>query len=66
MNVIFNGEKIQLIEHTLISFIESQGLTNKQGIAIAVNQEVVGRSNWTEFTLTENDEILVITAAAGG
>lgn len=42
-------------------------LPNKQnGIAVAVNQIVVSKSQWASYTLSPSDDILVITATQGG
>ena len=40
---------------------------NKQnGIALAVNNTVVPKTNWENTLLKETDEILIITATQGG
>ncbi len=42
-------------------------LPNTQtGIAVAINQTVIPKSNWNQFFVTENDEILIISATQGG
>ena len=38
----------------------------KAGIALAVNQKIIARSQWTHHTLTDGDEVTLITATAGG
>lgn len=66
MEVIFNGKKLSVKTSNLNDLLKSQQLIEKTGIALAINNSVVPKSNWTNFTLQENDEILIITAAAGG
>ncbi len=44
--------------------LETQGKT--RGVAVALNNRVVPRDRWTDTTLTENDQILIITASQGG
>ncbi len=39
---------------------------DKKGIAIAVNEEVIPKNQWDQFTIKENDRLLVIIAAQGG
>ncbi|HSD15157.1 MAG TPA: sulfur carrier protein ThiS [Flavobacterium sp.] len=40
---------------------------NKQnGIALAVNNTVIPRTNWSNTILNETDDILIITATQGG
>lgn len=38
----------------------------KDGIAIAINNEVVPRDRWPEVTITPNDNVIVVTATQGG
>lgn len=38
----------------------------KEGIAIAVNQQVVKRSEWADWVLENDDEVLIIKATQGG
>ena len=53
-------------EKKLDEFLSAQNLLEKKGIAIAINNEVVPRSEWEMTNFKENDQLLVITAAAGG
>jgi sulfur carrier protein len=42
-------------------------IPNKQnGIAVAINNTVVPKTNWNEHLLQETDEILIISATQGG
>ncbi len=66
MEVKFNGEKISIQIAFLRELLEEKGLKEKTGIAVAINSAVVSKSNWATTELQENDEILIITAAAGG
>ncbi len=50
----------------LVDLLERYELLGKKGIAVAVNAEVQNRSTWADRTLSENDQILVITATQGG
>ena len=36
------------------------------GIAVAVNNHMVPRSEWEHFVLHENDELIIIKAVCGG
>jgi sulfur carrier protein len=66
MNIKFNDTEIQLETDLLIDVLTMHGLAEKTGIAVAINQTVVSRSNWDVTKLNENDAVLVITATAGG
>ena len=46
--------------------LEEEGILEKKGIAVAVNNQVVSKSTWDTFELKENDKILVIQASQGG
>ncbi|MDN3666833.1 sulfur carrier protein ThiS [Algibacter miyuki] len=37
-----------------------------QGIALAVNQDIITKALWKTYTLTEGDSVLIITATQGG
>ena len=67
MHINFNSE-IQEIPDTsfLIQLLENKDLSDKKGIAVAVNGNVVPRTKWPETALSHNDTVLVIKAAQGG
>ncbi len=50
------------LEEVLINL----SLSNKKGMAVAVNTEVVSKNKWVEYYLKENDELIIIEAAQGG
>ncbi|MDB0062893.1 sulfur carrier protein ThiS [Crocinitomicaceae bacterium] len=66
MEVKFNGELMSIQSVYLSELLEERALNGKTGIAVAVNSTVVSKSKWSKTMLQENDEILIITAAAGG
>ncbi|MFT5581799.1 MAG: sulfur carrier protein [Psychromonas sp.] len=66
MKIKFNGESLDLSHSSLQELLTQQNLAQKLGIAVAINGSVVPKSLWTETEIKINDDILVITAAAGG
>lgn len=44
--------------------LELKGKTN--GVAIALNNQVIPRNSWSVTPLADNDSILIITATQGG
>ena len=42
------------------------GLTEKRGVAVAVNDAVVPRADWPARLLAQGDRVLVIQATQGG
>jgi len=66
MEVILNDKSYSVKENTSIAdFIEELGL-KPEGIAIAINYEVVPKEQWVKTILTDKMELMVIHAASGG
>ncbi len=42
------------------------GVKDFKGLAVAVNNTVIPRTNWSSFQLNENDTITIIHATQGG
>lgn len=67
MNIRCNGQDVVVDTNlTLQEFLSQQNLDNKKGVAVAVNDSIVTRSNWSTLHLSENDSILIISATKGG
>jgi sulfur carrier protein len=67
MNIYINNE-IQEIEEaiSLELVLEQHQLTEKNGIAVAVNEEIIPKNKWEQTRLFDGDKIIVIGAVAGG
>jgi len=65
---IFLNSKENVVENnsTLQMTLEKNNITDFRGIAIAVNDSVIPKSEWIEHQLQENDRILIIRATQGG
>lgn len=66
MQLQFNDQNIESSASFLQELLDEQGISSRNGIAVAVNDKVIQRANWSSLQLNENDVVLVITAAAGG
>ena len=67
MNLIVNGEPAVLQSSTLAELLEQQGIApTQQGIAIAINDNVIPRRAWPTHQLQEGDRVEGITAMQGG
>lgn len=66
MQLQFNDQHIETLASNLHELLEEKALLAKTGIAVAINDRVIQRSQWVDKQLNEHDVILVITAAAGG
>lgn len=51
---------------TLSGLLDLLGIAQRRGIALAVNEQVVPKSEWNTRILQENDRITLIRATQGG
>lgn len=66
MEIRLNGESHQLGEaRDLQSLVQSLEL-GQQAIAIAVNRQVITRSQWQQHVLQAGDQVDVVRAIGGG
>ena len=66
MKIFINKIPHQTQTQTLAELLAEVGKAQATGIAVAINQSVIPRSQWEIYTLSENDAITVITATQGG
>ncbi len=68
MQLKINGttQEPALESPTLSALLESMQLGAVRGIAVAVNDRVIPRSQWDDLILVENDRVEVIRATQGG
>lgn len=67
MQVTINKQNYQFNEHTsLETAIETLELKETNGIALALNEEIIPRSEWQKTILFDEDKIIIIGAVAGG
>ena len=45
---------------------DAKGISSSNGVAVAINNSVVPKNEWSEKTLADGDKILIIKASAGG
>ena len=68
MTIWLNGEARELAPGTALSdAVEATGANpERQGIAVAVDGEVVPRARWEHTTLSDGQRIEVVQAVQGG
>jgi sulfur carrier protein len=66
VTVVVNGEPCELQQGTTVADVVALLGRRPQGLAVAVNEEVVPRTRWPTTPLHERDRVEVLTAAAGG
>lgn len=67
MQVTVNQQihKLQVNKQSLIQLLSYLSL-NQQGIAIAINQDVIPKTQWVETQVNDGDDISIFTMIAGG
>lgn len=65
MKVAINNKEVETNSTTLSQLVDELSLP-MQGIAIAVNNRMVSRTEWTNYALNEGVSIVIIKAACGG
>ncbi|MCV9385831.1 sulfur carrier protein ThiS [Reichenbachiella ulvae] len=68
MKFKLNNEELNRQESQieLIPLLKEKKLYIDRGIAVAINDEILPKSNWDNYLVKENDNILIITATQGG
>lgn len=67
MRITINNQIYQFDEKTTLeNAVDALQLEETKGIALALNEEIIPRSQWKETILTDEDKIIVIGAVAGG
>jgi sulfur carrier protein len=68
MKVMLNGESRDLRDGaTVTDAIDAAGAPeSRAGVAVAVDGEVVPRSEWTDHALAEGQQVEVLQAVQGG
>jgi sulfur carrier protein len=67
MEITLNNQQITISDNsTLESILKDNDLLEKKGIAVAINSSVIPKTEWANTKLNTNDNIMIITATAGG
>ena len=65
MKIRVNNKEVETGANYLLQLSQQLELP-QAGIAVAVNNHMVPRSEWEHFVLHENDELIIIKAVCGG
>jgi len=66
VKIFVNGEARELPEGASVAEVVATVTAAPSGVAAALNDEVVRRSQWTATTVREADRLEVLTAVQGG
>lgn len=65
MKVKINNTEVEIQDATVAALAVSQQLPEK-GVAVAVNNEMVPRTEWASRAIHEGDDIVILKAFCGG
>lgn len=66
IQITANNKTYQFTEKTSLEELLEKMQIDSNGIAIAINQEIVPKADWQNTYLNNNDDVLIITATQGG
>lgn len=66
MTVILNGRPVVCSEGETLKTLLDKEKIDTSNIAIAVDDVVISRAQWSELTLKQNSKILLVKATQGG
>jgi len=66
MYIKVNNENQKISENTSIERLVEELKISTNGIAIAINNTVVKKSEWNSTIINNNDDILIIKSTQGG
>lgn len=66
MQITINNQPYQFDENTSLENAICTLEIEEDGIALALNEEIIPKSNWQKTILNNEDKIIIIGAVAGG
>lgn len=66
MTVNVNNQSKSVSKNSSLELLLQQLDLSRNGIAIAVNNEIIGKEKWNSTILNSNDTITIIQATQGG
>jgi sulfur carrier protein len=66
MTILVNGDSTPIPPDATVAALVAALTRAERGVAVALNGEVVPRSEWAGTGLTDGDRVEVLTAAQGG
>lgn len=68
MRILVNGEATDVDLRTTVSDVvrRVRGTDARRGVAVAVNGDVVRRTDWDDHELSDGDQVEVLAAVQGG
>ena len=56
----------EILENSSVAHLLHQLAQPEHGIAVAINQQIISKTNWNQHFLKQGDDVLIIQATQGG
>ena len=66
ITVKVNNLSKEISENSSVEQLLQQLSQPEHGIAVAINQQIISKSNWNQHFLNQEDDVLIIQATQGG
>ena len=66
ITIYVNDQKHQFSELISLQAVLKELEIKEQGIAVAINEQIISKSTWSDNILNEADKVLIIKATQGG
>ena len=66
MRIFINKEPVEVEKQATLGQVAIQLKLPSQGVAVAINYEVVPRNEWDTYILQEDVELMIVQAVSGG
>lgn len=66
MQIIVNNKAMEMAEGSTLSTLAEALRLPEKGVAVAVNNQMIPREEWSATSLQEGTQVVVIKAACGG
>ncbi|MBU2945546.1 sulfur carrier protein ThiS [Zobellia uliginosa] len=66
ITIHMNQKRLEVNSNTTIYQFLKQIDSSVNGVAVAINEQIVSKNNWQTQELKDQDQVLVIQAAQGG
>ena len=64
--LIINGKNIFVLSETLSKVLNEINIIKSQNMAVAVNEEVIEKTNWENYKIKSGDMIEIVQPLKGG
>ena len=66
MIITINGKEMEVENALTVSMLAQTMQLPERGVALAVNNKMIPRTEWEQKVLNDNDKLVIIKAACGG